>query len=216
LNVTPAEIIADVRPLVQDTRAPYRYTDAVLLGFVNQSLKRMAVIRPDLFTVVETVQTAEGNVIQTIPDDGIRLVDVFNVAGGGVVTEVNRGALDRFDPGWRSAPSGVPVNFVRHVRNPRMFFLYPPPQGGVDLIVEYAATPANYTLAQEIDAPVGVYRTALVDCVVFLAQSIDDEHINSQRAKLFLDSFNQTLVAGLQNRTLTDTEEGGMDPRQVI
>jgi hypothetical protein len=216
LIVTPAEIIADVRPLVQDTRQPYRYTDAVLLGFVNQSLKRMAMIRPDLFTVVETVPTVEGTVSQTIPADGIRLVDVFNVANGGAVTEVNRGALDRFDPAWRSSPAGVPVNFVRHVRNPRTFFLYPAPVEDVELVLEYSATPPNYTLSQPIDAPIGAYRTALVDCTVFLAQSIDDEHVNSNRAKMFLDSFNQSLTAGLQTRVITDTEEGGMDPRQVI
>jgi hypothetical protein len=33
---------------------------------------------------------------------------------------------------------------------------------------------------------------------------------------MFQDSFAQTLATGLQVRSITDTEEGGMDPRQVI
>jgi hypothetical protein len=55
-----------------------------------------------------------------------------------------------------------------------------------------------------------------VDGVVFLAESIDNEHVNSGRAKLFQDSFVQGLGVSLQSRTITDTETGGQDPRQVI
>ncbi len=31
--MTPNEVITEVRRLIQDTRTPYRYSDAVLLGF---------------------------------------------------------------------------------------------------------------------------------------------------------------------------------------
>jgi hypothetical protein len=40
--VTPADIITEARVLVQDTRTPYRYSDTLMLGWVNQTLKRMA------------------------------------------------------------------------------------------------------------------------------------------------------------------------------
>jgi hypothetical protein len=36
------------------------------------------------------------------------------------------------------------------------------------------------------------------------------------RAKLFLDSFTQAVSLSLQARALTDTEEAGFDPKQVI
>jgi len=55
-----------------------------------------------------------------------------------------------------------------------------------------------------------------VDGTVYLAESVDNEHVNSGRAKLFYDSFTQTLGVGLQSRQITDTEEGGLDPRQVV
>jgi len=214
--VTPAEIIVQVRPLVQDTRAPYRYSDTVLLGFVNQALKRMAMVRPDLFTVFETVATNPNTVIQKLPSTATRLVEIYNVVGGNVITEVDKNALDQAYPGWRSSASGQPVNYVRHVRNPTSYFLYPAPADGVMLVAEYAVAPTDYTINQEIDLLSDTYLPTLVDGTVFLSQSIDDEHINSGRAKMFQDSFNQTLIAGLQTRTITDTDASGLDPRQVV
>jgi hypothetical protein len=61
-----------------------------------------------------------------------------------------------------------------------------------------------------------VYFPVLVDGVVFMAESVDNEHVNSGRAKLYQDSFTQLLGVGLQSRSVTDTEAGGLDPNQVI
>jgi hypothetical protein len=214
--MTPADIIAEVRTLVQDSRTPYRYTDAVLLRFLNQTVKRMAMLRPDLFLVVRDVVTTPGDVTQVLPADAIRLVEVYNVKGGNVVTEVNKDTLDQTYPGWRSAPSGQPVNYIRHVRNPTMFFLYPAPASGVTVVAEYAATPADYTMSDIILAPSNAYLPSLVDGVVYLAQSIDDEHISSGRAKLFSDAFTQGLGVSLQSQQVTDTDAGGLNPKQVV
>jgi hypothetical protein len=105
---------------------------------------------------------------------------------------------------------------MRHVRNPNRFFVYPAPEAGVVLVGEYAQTPPDYTLNQEITFPTDAYFPTAVDGVVFLAESIDNEHVNSGRAKLFQESFTQTLGVAMQSRTVTDTEAGGQDPKQVI
>jgi hypothetical protein len=207
--VTPAEVILEARRLIQDTKVPFRYSDAVLLGFVNQTLKRMATMRPDLFAVIGEFPTAPDTTIQDCPADSLRLVEVFQVQGGGVVTEVDRETLDRTVPLWRQEPSGQPVNFMRHPRNPNRFFVYPAPAQGVVLIGEYAQTPPDYTLSQEITYPTDAYFPVVVDGVVFLAESIDNEHVNTNRAKLFQDSFSQGLAVALQTRSLTDNETGG-------
>lgn len=214
--MTPADVIAQVRVLVQDEREPYRYSDTVLLRFLNQTVKRMAMLRPDLFLVVRDVATTPSTVTQALPTDALRLVEVYNVTGGNVVTEVNKDTLDQTYPGWRSAAAGQPVNYIRHVRNPTMFFLYPAPESGVTLTAEYAAVPADYALADTITAPSAAYMPSLVDGIVYLAQSIDDEHVNSGRAKLFADTFAQGLDAGIKNQPLTDTDAGALDPRQVV
>jgi hypothetical protein len=214
--MTPTEVITEVRRIIQDTKTPYRYSDAVMLGFVNQTLKRMVVLRPDLFAVIGEFPMSVGTVLQSCPADSIRLIEVFQVQGGNAVTEVTRQVLDRTSPSWVSEAAGIPVNFMRHVRNPNRFFVSPPPASGVVLIGEYAQTPPDYTIAQEITYPTDAYFPVVVDGTVFLAESVDNEHVNSNRAKLFQDAFVQALGVGLQSRVVTDTEEGGLDPKQVI
>ena len=212
----PSEVIAEVRRLIQDTKIPYRYSDTVLLGFVNQTLKRMVMIRPDLFAQIGEFATTPGSVIQNCPADSVRLIDIFHVRNGNAVTEVNKQTLDRSHPGWAAEDAGIPVNFMRHVRNPNRFFVYPRPAAGVVLVGEYAQTPPDYTLDQEIVHPTDAYFPVVVDGVVFLAESIDNEHVNSGRAKLFQDSFVQALGVNLQSRTITDTPSAGLDPREVV
>lgn len=214
--MTPADIITEARNLVQDTRAPYRYSDTLMLGWVNQTLKRMSVLRPDLFSFIGDIPTVANTVLQSCPSDSLRLVEIFQIKNGDAVTEVNRDVLDQMYPNWVNEAAGTPVNFMRHVRSPNKFFLYPRPSTGVVLIGEYAQVPPTYTLNQAIALLPDSYLPVAVDGVVFLAESVDNEHVNSGRAKLFQDSFAQTLATGLQVRSITDTEEGGMDPRQVI
>ena len=214
--MTPADIITEARVLVQDTRAPYRYSDTLMLGWVNQTLKRMSVLRPDLFSFIGDIPTVANTVLQSCPVDSLRLVEIFQIKNGDAVTEVNRDVLDQMYPNWVNETAGTPVNFMRHVRSPNKFFLYPRPAAGVVLVGEYAQVPPVYTITQTIALLPDAYLPVAVDGVVFLAESVDNEHVNSGRAKLFQDSFAQTLATGLQVRSVTDTEEGGMDPRQVI
>jgi hypothetical protein len=214
--MTPNEVIAEVRRLIQDTKVTYRYSDAVLLGFVNQTLKRMAMLRPDLFAVIADFPTTANTVLQSCPADSLRLIEIFQVKDGDAVTEVNRETLDRTVPSWQRETAGQPVNFMRHVRNPNRFFVYPRPTAGVELVGEYAQTPPDYTIDQEITYPIDAYFPAVVDGVVFLAESIDNEHVNTGRAKLFQDAFIQGLGVSLQSRSVTDTESGGMDPKEVM
>jgi len=213
--MTPADVIAEVRRLISDTRTPQRYTDTILLGFVNQALKRMAMGRPDLFLQLGDVSTTPNTTVQTMPADSIRLVEIFSVTGGNTITEVDREVFDQTYPGWRSEAAGTPVNFMRHVRNPNVYFLYPAPEAGVILTAEYAKVPTDYALGDTITAPIDAYFPTLVDGAVYLAESIDDEHVNSGRAKLFFESFTQGMGLSLGSRELTDNDDAGLDPRSI-
>ena len=213
--MTPAEIITEARKLINDSRSPQRYSDVDMLGFVNQTLKRMAMYRPDLFSFIGEVSTVANTTFQSMPADSIRLVEIFGVKDGDTITEVDREVFDQTYPGWRTETAGTPVNFMRHVRNPNVYFLYPRPATGVILLAEYAKVPTDYSLTDPIVAPIDAYFPTLVDGVVYLAESVDDEHVNSGRAKLFLDSFTQALGVSLQSRDLTDSDEAGLDPRRI-
>jgi hypothetical protein len=204
--MTPSEIIVEARKLLQDTRVPFRYSDADLLGYLNQAILRVLTMRPDLFTEVGDLTLVPNTVVQNLPSDGHRLVDLYYVKGGGAVTEVNRVVFERSHPNWAQDPAGPPVNYMRHPRNPTTFFVYPQPATSTEVVAEYVAVPTAYTLVDTITHPSAGYFSTLVDGVVFLASSIDDEHVNSGRAQLFQQSFMQALGTDLQSRTVTDQE----------
>ncbi len=210
------DVVTEARRLLQDISAPQRYSDAVLLGFANQTLKRMSVLRPDLFAYIGEITCTAGAVIQSPPSDSIRVIEIFQVKDGSGVTEVDRNSLDQTYPGWMNDTAGPAVNWMRHVRNPNKFFIYPKAPSGQILIGEYAQTPPTYAGTDVVALLPDAFFPVVVDGTVFLAESVDNEHVNSNRAQLFQQSFTQALGVSAQARTLTDTEEAGLPKEQVV
>lgn len=204
--MTPSQVIVEVRKLLQDTQAPYRYSDTDLVGYVNQTLKRMAVLRPTLFTNIISVPLTANTVLQDLPADAHRLVQIFFIDNYNSVNEVDREILERAYPQWVSDPAGIPFNFIRHPRNATKFFLYPRPIANLTATVEYVVEPTNYSIGDTILYLKDTYLGVVIDGVMYLASSIDDEHVLSNRAKLFLDSFTQALGVDLQQQAVLDNE----------
>jgi hypothetical protein len=213
--VTPSDAIEEARRILQDAATPYRYSDVELLSFFNQTLKRMVVLRPDLFGEIGDIPTTANTAVQAIPSDGMRLIDIFQVKNGNAVTEADRETMARYAPDWMNATAGTPVNFMRHVKNPDKFFLYPPPASGVTLVGEYVKVPSDYAINDVISKPSDAFLPMIVDGLVFLAESIDDESINSKRAEFFLQLFTSQAASSLQSRTLTDTKSAAMKPSRT-
>lgn len=217
--MTPQDIISQVRVMLQDTSTVsslQRYSDDTLLGFVNQTLKRIAVLRPDLFAYIGEIPCTSGSVLQSMPSDSLRVMEIFQLKAGSGVRETNREILDQTYPEWVSETAGPCVNWMRHVRNANKFFVYPKAPSGQILIGEYSQIPKDYTLIETINLIPDAYLPVVVDGVLFLAESIDNEHVNSNRAQLFQQAFFQSLGSSIQARTMTDTENAGLQDKEVI
>ena len=210
------DVITEVRRIIQDTNTPYRYSDDVLLGFANQALKRIAVLRPDLFAYIGDITCTDGEVVQSAPSDSIRLIEVYRVKNGNGVIETTREALDQAYPTWMNDAAGAAVNFMRHVRNPNKFFIYPKAPTGQVLVGEYAQTPPDYDGVTPVALLPDAYEPVVIDATVFIAESVDNEHVNSQRAQLFQSSFTQALGVAAQSRAITDPERGGLQEEDVV
>lgn len=211
-----SSVITEVRRIVQDVNAPQRYSDTMLLGFANQTLKRMAVLRPDLFAYIGEIPTTAGQVLQSAPSDSLRIMEIFQVKNGNGVIEVNRESLDQTYPQWMNEAAGPCVNWMRHTRNNNKFFIYPKAPAGQVLIAEYAQTPKSYTADEDVELLPEAFFPIVVDGTVFLTESVDNEHVNSNRAQLFQQTFTQALGVNAQSRLITDTEEAGLPKDQVI
>ena len=209
------DVITEVRRILQDTNSPQRYSDAILLGFANQALKRIAVLRPDLFAIIADIPTTQGSVVQSTPADSIRLIEIYSVKNGNGIIETNREALDQAYPTWMNDPEGAAVNFMRHVRNANKFFIYPKAPANQTLVGEYSQTPPDYDGTTAVALLPDAYFPVVVDATVFIAESVDNEHVNSQRAQLFQQSFTQALGVAAQSRAITDPERGGLDEEDV-
>ena len=205
------DVITDVRRIIQDTTTTYRYSDTVLLAFANQALKRIAVLRPDLFANVSTITCTQNAVIQSAPADSIRIMEVFSVQNGNGIIETSREALDQAYPSWMNDAAASCVNWMRHIRNPNKFFIYPKAPAAQVLDIEYAQTPPNYTGDATVALLPDAYFPVVVDATVFLAESVDAEHVTSQRAQLFQTSFTQALGTSANARSITDPEAGGLE-----
>lgn len=210
------DVITETRRILQDIDIPQRYSDEVLLGFANQALKRIAVLRPDLFAYVGEVTCTADAVLQTAPSDSIRIIEVYSVVSGNGVIEVNRETLDQALPSWMNDTAAAATNWMRHVRNPNKFFIYPKAPADQKLVIEYTQSPPTYDGTTTVALLSDAYFPVVLDATVFLSESIDNEHVNSNRAKLFQESFTQALGVGAQSRPVTDTESSGMKPEEVI
>lgn len=206
--MTPQDVITQVRRLIQDNGTELRYSDTILLGYVNQAIKRMIPFRPDLFVTTGTLSPTASTVSQTLSTSVVRLLEIYSVGSGDALVEVNRETLDQMYPGWTTETASTPVNWMRDPRNPRKYFLYPQPSSGITLNAEYVAVPSDYGLSDTITELPGSYFGALIDCTVFLAESTDNEHIGNGRAKFFYDSFVEAMTADFAQRAVVDSEGG--------
>jgi hypothetical protein len=217
--MTPNDIITEARHLAQDNgllRTPDTYSAAALLGFVNQTLRQTAVLRPDLFAYVTDISTTTGSVDQTMPADSLRLMNIFGVKDGNSIVEVSRETMDRAYPEWRTDPAGSPVNYMRHLQNPNQYFLYPKPAAGIQLVAEYAQTPPVYSASQTILLLPDAFLPVIVSGVVMLIAGVENSTVDSARYKQFQEAYAQALGTNFQTRIVTDTKASGLDPRQVI
>jgi hypothetical protein len=209
------DVVTEVRRILQDTNSPQRYSDDVLIGFANQALKRIAVLRPDLFAYIGEIPCVDGEVVQSMPSDSIRLIEIYRVKDGNGVIETNREALDQALPTWMNDTAAPAVNFMRHVRNANKFFIYPKAPASQILIGEYAQTPPDYDGTTTVALLPDAYEPVVIDATVFIAESVDNEHVNSNRAQLFQQSFTQSLGVSAQSREVTDPERGGLNEEDV-
>jgi hypothetical protein len=214
MSFTTSDVIADARRLVQDTVPTYRYDDPFVLAMVNQTLRRMALLRPDLVGYVGTITCVQGS-LQTAPADSIRIIDLLQVVGANNLNEINRESVDLMFSTWQIMTPGVPVNWMRHVRSPNRFLVYPPAIAGTQLVAEYAQSPKNYAIGETIALIPDAYFPCVVDGTIWMLESTDAEHVASGRAEKLQAQFMQLLGMTVQNKPVTDTEEGGEPPEGV-
>lgn len=188
---TPRELIQTARSIYNDADSVlYRKDDDELLSYVNDAIREISALRPEIWNTIGDIECTEGEVEQAVTfADAQVLVDVLCIHGGSVIHFADMPVMDRFRPGWRSDDAGAAQNWMRKQGDPLRFFIWPKAPASQTIDVMYVRVPLVLTIDDPInEVPVG-YHPAIVDYVVYRAESADDEHSNSGRATAHFNSF---------------------------
>ena len=179
-TVLNSVIIDKAQTILQDV-AGVRWNEAELLGWMNDGQREVIIYKPNANTVSAKVQLVKGTK-QTIPVDGVQLVDVprnLTAAGdpGRAIRLTERETLDAYQPEWHTTtPSATAKHYMYSLADPKRFWVYPPqPATGMGYIeIVYGAVPGDMTLGAAITLD-DVYQAALLDYVLYRAFSKDTE-----------------------------------------
>lgn len=192
---TLGQAVTEARLVLQDTVQPYRYPDADLLGYANDSLNLLVDLLPELFSAYINCVTLAG-ADQQLPFAGsLGLDDVLFNEVGGAVRFFEAEVLDAYRPSWRTDPPGSVRQWSRIKDHRYRFLVYPPAIGGVALTCSHIAAPTVYAMTDAVDQRLDTYIGNIADYVTAMAEAREDESAGPNRSALFMKAFTDKLSA---------------------
>ena len=176
-----------------------RWTQAELLNYLNDAQRQVVLFRPD--AKAANVAFACANAAkQTLPADGLRLINIFRNTGGRAITRVERSILDVQLPNWyeEAANAEGVKHYVYDALDPKVFYLFPKPPAAHEIDIVYAVAPTNIVISNfSTDTQVigidDIYANALMDYMMYRAYQKDSEFANMNRATMYFQSFGTAL-----------------------
>ena len=169
-----------------------RWTEQELLGWLNDGQKAIATAPATDAYVIRGNVTAVAGSVQSLPSDGIRLVDVVKNSNGAPVLQSDYATADILGGAWRAGTTGPAENYFFDERNPKQFEVYPPQAGGETIEIVYGAKPATIGINDNILID-DLYSDALVNYITYRALSKDTEDASPElgRATAFFRAYLQ-------------------------
>lgn len=198
--------VLDRASIVLNDEDNTRWTEAELLGWLNDGAKAIVVRRPAAHPTTATLTLVDGE-SQDLPADAVELLDITcNISGatrGRAVTLVDIRLLDSDDPSWRAGTKQTTVyHYTYDERDPLRFSVYPPVQAGTQVESVYASTPAAVTArADEVDLP-DEYQPALVSYLLYRSYAKDSEYANGALAAAHFQAFESDLGINTQAKAV--------------
>lgn len=199
MALTAQNIIDRASMIIQDlTNVRWPLTE--LTNWLNDSRRELAVVRPDIYSTIAT-KTLDTGAKQSLPADGLRLMDVPRNTSGAAITVTQRGFLDQQNPGWHQMTGSATIkHFMVDERAPGTFWVYPPATSSASVELIYQKAPTDYTVSSTLSAYEELYGGAMVDYICYRAFSKDSEYAgNAQRALAHYQQFANALGSGRQN-----------------
>lgn len=178
---------------------PVDIHDAQFLGYANDALDAIALVRPELFYAPCDITCISGATFQRFnAADSIGLVDIYAVKGGSVVRRISRSELDALRPSWHSDAAAAAEHWVDLGQEfANGFLIHPKAPAGQILTGLYVKSPPEYAS----DAPhllSSAYTPIIADFIV--AKHLTRPSINDPaRGQAALASFYNALGVSVKS-----------------
>jgi hypothetical protein len=178
--------------LYDDTNV--RWTKEALLSWLNAAQKAIVLQKPDSHVVNEDFNCNGGTTKQSLPDNGLRLLEVVrNVtedSTGEAISVVSRDVMDTTVPDWHSSTPTINIeNYVFDERDPKHFYVYPAPDTDTLIEIIYSKAPGlivvvDYNTDSQTITLDDVYENVILDYMLYRAYAKDAEYSKNGRQSL--------------------------------
>jgi hypothetical protein len=146
MAIAAATIITSVRKVLLDPAPGVTWTDADLLALITEAEHAICTLKREAYPVRGTINLVAG-IRQTLPADGLAVMDLFNnVASGRNAVLVNRELMDAAAISYPAATPEVDVQeWCKDDRDPLRFNVIPPNDGTGAVVALYGAVPPAIT-----------------------------------------------------------------------
>jgi hypothetical protein len=204
-------LLTDAAVLLQDTENT-RWPLTELLKWFNHGQRDAVANKPNASSRNTIMQLVAGT-RQTIPTDGVQLLDILRNMGpnratpGRSIRLTQREILDAQLPEWHfSTPAATAVHYMYSRLDPHTFYVYPPQPttnpGSVEMV--YSAAPLDAVL----DGPItldDIYAPALLDYVLYRAYGKDADYTgDAARATAHFQAYAFSITGKAKSEDATN------------
>lgn len=193
MTVPVADIIDSVQTLLLDEDG-VRWPVGELVEWLNEAVRETIRYVPDAGIITDDLTLVTGS-RQTLPTDGLRLVDVIcNTTGGEAIRLMDRAVLDVYRPEWRTETGTLVEGFTFDAADPKKFEVFPGLDPLADITIVYQAIPAEVDIDGNLPID-DIYQASTANYIMARAYLKDSEDSSAdiQRAQAFYASFFQSL-----------------------
>lgn len=206
MALTAQSIIRRAVETLQDNTS-IRWPIGELVRYLNDGQREVVLYRPDAMVTGTTVTCVAGTK-QALPANGAKLIEVVRnsatTSAKKAIRMVNREVLDAQTPNWHNLTGSVDIlHFMYDVRDPKVFYVYPPATVAAQVDIVYSAYPTDiadvadgslYTaVSGNISLP-DIYGNVVLDYIMYRAYTKDAEYAgNAARAQAHYQAFATAL-----------------------
>lgn len=195
-----SSVISTASTLLQDT-TNVRWPQSELLSYLNDGQREIALYKPNA-SVATTNKVLSAGSKQTLPSDGLVLIDVVRNMGNGsqpgnAIRVVAREVLDAQVPDWHTATGTSVKHYVYSSMDPKTFYVYPA-ASGYSIEIIYGQIPAAVGSVNANILVDDIWTSALVNYICYRAYSKDAEYAANAAAA---QSYYQAFIAQMTGKT---------------